>query len=76
MISNVHINARIQNLGGVRYHNGEGVPQSFAQAKEWWEKAARLGHADAMTRLGSLFGQGVPQSFAQAKEWWETDLGL
>ena len=59
----------MHNLG-VLYHDGQGVPQSFAQAKQWWEKAAGLGQADAMGSLGSLYanGQGVPQSDKRAVE--------
>ncbi len=51
----------------------EGVPQDFAKAREWWEKAAAQGNADAQHRLGLLYyeGYGVRQDYARAQEWFE-----
>src|SRR6516225_9720144 len=41
--------------------------------REWYEKAADKGHADAMVNLGALYanGQGVAQDYIQAREWYE-----
>ena len=33
---------------GVLYDNGRGVAQDYAKAREWYEKAADKGDADAM----------------------------
>ena len=57
---------------GYEYTNGRGVPQDYAQAMEWYRKAADQGDAQAKYNLGSLYsnGQGVPQDSAQAAAWW------
>ena len=44
----------MSNLG-VLYHNGQGVAQDYAKAREWYEKAAAKGDALAMTNLGLLY---------------------
>jgi TPR repeat protein len=58
---------------GWLYQNGEGVPQDYAKAREWFEKAADKGNEEAMTILGQIFafGLGVRQDSAKAREWWE-----
>jgi len=64
--------AALTNLG-LQYYNGQGVPQDYAQARQWWEKAAIQGNADAQYNLGFLYdnGQGVSQDYAQARQWYE-----
>jgi septal ring-binding cell division protein DamX len=54
------------------YWNGQGVSRDYYQAREWLEKAADLGHADAMAKLGYLYTDGltVEQNFNQAFEWF------
>jgi TPR repeat protein len=49
------------------------VPQDYAKAHEWYEKAAATGDSLAMRKLGALYehGQGVPQDYAKAREWYE-----
>jgi TPR repeat protein len=39
---------------GLLYENGKGVPQDYAKAREWYEKAAAKDNADAKTRLQQL----------------------
>src|SRR2546427_5969971 len=58
---------------GLLYGKGEGVPQDFAQARQWYEKAATQGNAQAQVNLGLLYakGEGVPQDYAQAPQWYE-----
>jgi TPR repeat protein len=58
---------------GVFFEKGYGVPQDYAKAREWFEKAAANDYADAMYNLGVLFGngQGVQQDYAKAREWYE-----
>jgi uncharacterized protein YdaT len=60
------------NIGSL-YHNGRGVPQDYAKAHEWYEKAATKDNAAAMTNIGVLYadGHGVPQDYAKAHEWYE-----
>src|SRR5437899_6577007 len=58
---------------GLLYGKGEGVPQDFAQARQWYEKAATQGNGQAQANLGLLYakGEGVPQDYAQARQWYE-----
>jgi len=57
---------------GVRYHEGQGVNQDYAQAALWWRKAAERGYANAQYALGFLYryGQGVIQDYDQAAQWY------
>jgi TPR repeat protein len=54
------------------YNKGQGVPQDFAEAAEWYRRAAEQGHADAQFNLGFLYvnGQGIPQNYAESSEWY------
>lgn len=58
---------------GVQYANGQGVPQDYAMARQWYERAAAQGYAVAQTNLGALYhnGQGAPQNYAMARQWYE-----
>jgi uncharacterized protein len=58
---------------GVLYANGRGVAQDYGQARQWFEKAAAAGDAEAMNNLGVLYdnGQGVAQDYGQARQWFE-----
>jgi uncharacterized protein len=60
--------AEAQKTLGQCYANGEGVKQSYAQAAQWYRKAADQGNAAAQTALGELYevGQGVPHDDAEA----------
>ncbi len=51
----------------------EGVPQNYTKAREWLEKAAAQGDAEAQYNLGIMYdnGQGVRQNYAKAREWYE-----
>jgi localization factor PodJL len=53
----------------IRYSEGRGVPQSFAEAAIWLARAAERGLAPAQYRLGSLYekGQGVKKDLAEAR---------
>lgn len=56
---------------GVRYHNGEGVPQDDALAFHWFLRAAEQGNVDAQATLGAYCwaGRGVPQDLSKAYFW-------
>jgi hypothetical protein len=58
-------------LGGM-YTNGYGVWQDYAQAAEWFFKAADHGDPKAQIALGYAYakGQGVPQDDARAMSWY------
>jgi TPR repeat protein len=60
------------NLGGL-YLNGWGVAQDYQQARQWYEKAAAAGSAEAMENLGKLYlgGVGVAEDKAIARQWFE-----
>ena len=62
----------MRNLA-ISYHNGFGVAQDEAKAREWYEKSAHKGEARAMALLGTFYenGQGVPQDYAKARDWYE-----
>ena len=61
-----------QNVLGICYENGYGVPQSYEKAVEWYTKAAKQGYATAQCNLGVCYevGQGVKQSYEKAVEWY------
>jgi TPR repeat protein len=50
------------------YLNGEGVPQDYPEALNWFRKAAEQGLASAQGNLGYMYhnGKGVPQNYAEA----------
>jgi len=61
---------------GVRYHDGEGVPQNDVQAALWFQLAADQGHVDAQAHLGAYYwaGRGVPKDLSKAYMWSEIAL--
>ncbi len=56
---------------GTMYLKGLGVPQDYAKAVQWFQKAAEQGFVQAQAVLGTMYGQGlgVPQDFVQAHKW-------
>jgi TPR repeat protein len=56
---------------GSRFFFGCGVAQSYAQAAQYFLKAAQRGHAEAQRNLAIMFknGQGVAQNDAEAVRW-------
>ena len=56
---------------GVRYHNGEGVPQDDAQAMQWFQRAGEQGNVAAQSALGSYYwaGRGVPKDLSESYFW-------
>ena len=70
--------ARAGNAGamirlGDLYEQGQGVPQNYDIARQWYEKAADKGFRAAMGRLGELYlrGFGVPKDNVMARHWFE-----
>ena len=49
---------------GIQWHKGQGVKQAPAEALQWYRKAAGLGHAKSMTKIGFFYedGRGVPKT--------------
>ena len=58
---------------GFLYAKGLGLPQDYAKARGWFEKAAAQGEPEAQYNLGFLYhkGQGVPRDDVKARQWWE-----
>jgi TPR repeat protein len=58
---------------GMLFENGQGVPQDYAKARDWYEKAAAKDFKPATYDLGMLFenGQGVPNDYVKARGWYE-----
>ncbi len=57
---------------GVAYHNGNGVPQDYEDAVEWYLKSAEQEVPKAQYGLGSMYhgGHGVPQDYKEAIKWY------
>jgi uncharacterized protein len=56
---------------GMLHAYGLGVTKDYAQARNWYEKAAALGDLPAMVFLGGLYedGHGVSIDRDQACQW-------
>ena len=56
--SSIQTNPSTAVTGGDAYYKGQGVPQSYARAAYWYEKAAKQGDADAPFNLGASYYNG------------------
>jgi|GEM_PF-1039917 len=65
-------NARAQELLGLMYNLGRGVPQNHEEAAQWYRKAADQGLRVAQFNLGYLYshGRGVGQDYREAAAWY------
>ena len=65
-------NAAAQFNLGVMYHDGQGVPQDYAEAVKWYRIAAEQGHPSSQYNLGVMYdkGEGLPQDYVQAHRWY------
>jgi TPR repeat protein len=63
--------AEAQFLRGVKFANADGVAQDYAQAAEWFARAAEQNHALAQYCLANLceLGRGVTRDEAKALTW-------
>jgi localization factor PodJL len=57
-----------------RYAEGRGIPQNFAEAAEWFDRAAKQGLLPAHFRLGGLYekGLGVKKNLDTARRFYLT----
>ena len=64
--------AKSQFILGLRYAQGDAVEQNFAEAAQWWQKAAAQGIAGAQYNLGVLYarGDGVTKDLSKAAGLW------
>jgi uncharacterized protein len=56
---------------GLLYLDGHGVPQSSAEAANWFRRAAEQDYPQAQHNLGAMYGsgQGVKRDYVQAYKW-------
>lgn len=61
-------NANAETMLGLSYQYGLGAPKDYAQAVQWYQKAAEQGEAEAQVRLGLLYfnGTGVTKNKVEA----------
>jgi len=66
-------NVEAQDRLGWLYAFGEGVPQDYLLARQWWERAAAQGDVMAQSALGELYADGLggAQDYTRARKWWE-----
>jgi TPR repeat protein/transglutaminase-like putative cysteine protease len=64
-------------IGLLYTHGGDGLPQDYGKAIEYFRKSADEGNADALYDLGWVYeaGLGVPQDRQQAIEWYSKAAG-
>jgi TPR repeat protein len=64
--------ANAQWVLGFMYLTGEGMPQDYKQAVNWFTKAAEQGFAMAQFNLGYMYknGEGVSQDYTKALDWY------
>jgi len=60
-----------EELLGIMYHNGQGVPKDFEQAVFWLSKAAEANRPLAQHHLAtmSFLGEGIPPDGVKALMW-------
>ena len=63
--------ARAQAMLGFMYANGNGVPQSYDLAADWYERSAVQGDPTGQYLLGLMYdkGFGVPADIVLAHKW-------
>jgi TPR repeat protein len=66
-----HEDAEVQFRLGLKFANDKSAAQDYAQAAEWYRKAADQSHALAQFNLGVMYarGQGVDRDEAAAALW-------
>ncbi|MFT5390653.1 MAG: TPR repeat protein [Gammaproteobacteria bacterium] len=65
------IGAEAKYERGLAYDTGQGVPQDYERAYEFYREAAREGHLRAMLSIGLMLneGQGTPADPTEAAGW-------
>ena len=64
--------AEAQNMLGVMYSDGRGVPEDDSEAVKWLRKAAEQNHPEAQLNIGIHYagGNGVPKDEVEAVKWY------
>ena len=62
----------LETYNGDVYFLGQGVPQDYAKAFQYYKDAASHGFASAQNKLGLMYGHAlsVPQSYSKAAKWY------
>ena len=57
---------------GLKYYNGQGVPQDYKEAVKWYRLSAEQGDTLAQGKLGMMYieGKGVFQDYTLANMWF------
>jgi TPR repeat protein len=65
--------AEVQFGRGLKFASGTGAAQDYAQAAEWYRKAAEQNHSLAQFNLGMMYarGQGVTRDPIQSRMWFD-----
>ncbi|EQD74593.1 Sel1 domain protein repeat-containing protein, partial [mine drainage metagenome] len=63
---------KLETNNGDAYFLGQGVPQDYAKAFQYYKHAASHGFASAQNKLGLMYQHAlsVPQSYAKAAKWY------
>src|SRR6056297_611161 len=63
---------------GLKYYEGNGVPEDKKKAFKLFKKAAELGYPEAQNFLGHMYskGEGVQEDNEKAIEWFEKSAKL
>ena len=64
--------AASENMLGVLYEGGLGVPQDYAEAVKWFRFSSDQGDPAAQNNLGGMYedGEGVPRNYGAAYFWY------
>src|SRR5580698_2303254 len=67
-----YVDAEVQFGLGLKFATGAGGAQDYAQAADWYRKAAEQNHGLAQFNLGMMYaqGQGVVRDYAQSAVWF------
>ena len=67
-----YVDAEVQFGMGLQFATGAGAVQDYAQAADWYRKAAEQNHGLAQFNLGTMYarGQGVVRDDAQSVVWF------
>lgn len=67
-----YLDAEVQFNLGLQFATGAGVAQDYAQAADWYRKAAEQNHGLAQFNLGTMYarGQGVIPDDTQSAVWF------
>ena len=62
---------------GLLYIDGQGVPQDYGEALNWFKRSADQDYVKAQLNLGALYssGKGIKRDYVQAYKWFNICAG-